>query len=111
MLQNAPIGALHKRVGAYPEHDIHLLFPDFDPFHEGPNDLAPLQPIGSGESLSYLDGKCVQSSNNQPELLLERHCLREVVHLLLEDGDALPQPRDPRLKLGLLNQPLGITID
>src|ERR671933_1336833 len=34
MLQNAPIGALHKRVWAHPEHHIHLLFSDFDPFHQ-----------------------------------------------------------------------------
>ena len=31
MLQNAPIGALYKRVRAHPEHHIHLLFPDLDP--------------------------------------------------------------------------------
>ncbi len=111
MLQNAPIGALHKRIRAYPEHDVDLLFPDFDPLHQGTNDLAPLQPIGSGESISYLRGKRVQPSNNQPELVLQRGCLREVVHLLLEVGDPLPQSCDARLKFGLLDQPLGITID
>ena len=90
MLQNAPIGALHKRVRAYPEHHIHLLFPDFDPFHQRSNDLAPLQPIRPGEPVPHLLRKRVEASNNQPEFVLQGGYLRELLSLFLQAGNALP---------------------
>ena len=65
MLQNAPIGALHKRVRAYAEHHIHLIFRDFDPLHQGTNDLPAGRPICPGEPVPHLHHKCLQSPDNE----------------------------------------------
>jgi hypothetical protein len=111
MLQNASIRAVPTEVGTYPEHDIDLSFSYFDALYEGSNNLAPGQPICPGQPIPHLGGKRIQSPNNQAQFLLERSFLHELLGLLFQAGDALAQPRDPRLKLRLLDQSLRITID
>jgi len=66
MLQNAPIGASHKRVRRHAEHDVHLSLVDFDAADERPYDLAAGQPIGGFESVLHLSGEVLEPSDQQP---------------------------------------------
>ena len=65
MLQNAPIRAQHKRAGADLENNLHLVRLDFDPSHQGPDDLPLLERLGRFQPLLYLAGKLFQSPQNE----------------------------------------------
>ena len=57
MLQNAPIGALHKRVRTYPEHHVDLICPYFYSLHQCSYQLAPHHPVCLRQPIPDLRGK------------------------------------------------------
>ena len=95
MLQNAPIegiGASHKRVRRYAEHDVHLCVVDLDTADERANDRAAGEPISGLEALLHLSGEVFQPTNQQPQFALERLRVRELTHLFVQRCDPLTLP-------------------
>ena len=73
MLQNAPIeviGASHKRVRGYAEHDVDLSVVDFDAADQRANDLAAGRPSGGIESVLHLSSEVLEPADQQAQLAL-----------------------------------------
>jgi hypothetical protein len=58
-----------------------------------------------------LGGDILKTTNNQVQFRVEGRLIRQLLALLLEAGQALAHAEQPGLKLGLVDEPLGITID
>jgi hypothetical protein len=65
MLQNAPIGAQHKRVATHFEYNTDLTTVYFNPSHQGPNDFTACQRVRRVHSLLDSFRKILELTNDR----------------------------------------------
>jgi hypothetical protein len=82
-----------------------------DPAHHGLDDLTSRGEVGGRQPVRHPRGELLQSADDQPEFGLECPLVAQDAHLLRERTRALPEVRDPRLELALVDQPLRIAVD
>jgi hypothetical protein len=111
MVQNLLIWVFSGRIGIDPEHHIDLIAVNLDPLDQGTNELASRLPIRECQSILHLGAEVLEPPNNQAQLCLQRFGRLELLGLLLQGADPLPQARDPRLKFVPFDKPFSIAID
>src|SRR5262245_11475426 len=94
-----------------PKHEIDLVTRDFHPLDQRPDKVAFARPIGGLQAVAEFGRKVLQPANNQLQFALQSGLIRQRLALLLQPGEALAQAGNPRLKLGLVNEALRITVD
>jgi hypothetical protein len=103
--------ARHKRVRRHAKDDADLRLVDLNARHERADQVPTGVPVGSIELLGDLTGELFQATDQQPEILVRRGVVGELSSLLLKTGEALPQARDPWLKLLLVDEAFGVAVD
>jgi DDE superfamily endonuclease len=69
MLQNAPIGARHKRAVPNFEYNIDLSLVYFDPSHHGSNDFTSREQVRRSQTLLHSFGELLELPNNQMQFV------------------------------------------
>ncbi len=103
--------ARHKRVGRHAKHDANLGVVDLDACHDCADQLPAGVPVGGIELVGDLAGELFQTTDQQPEVLLQRGLVGEPVSLLLKARQALSQARDPWLKLLLVDEAFRVAVN
>src|SRR4029077_10651861 len=99
------------RIWVDPKHDIDLVRRDFHSLDQRPDEVALARPVRRLQPVVEFGSKVLQAANNQLQLPVQGGFLRQRLALLLQPGQALAQAGNPRLKLGLVNEALRITVD
>ena len=69
VLQNAPIGARHKRAVPNFEYNIDLSLVYFDPSHHGSNDFTSREQVRRSQTLLHSCGELLELPNNQMQFV------------------------------------------
>src|SRR5215470_11507152 len=110
-LQTFFFGIVITRIWVNPKHEIDLVTRDFHPLDQRPDEVPFARPIGGLQAVAEFGSKVLQPANNQLQFALQGGLIRQRLALLLQPGEALAQAGNPRLKLGLVNEALRITVD
>ncbi|MBI3461779.1 MAG: hypothetical protein HY000_01785 [Planctomycetes bacterium] len=111
MSQMAPRGAPVKRVEVHPIHDAHLVRAQFDPLHQRSDQLAAHLPTGGLQTLLHTLRELLQPPDHHAQLRVARFPFVEYFTLRFQLTQAALRFAQPRLELGLLQQPLGVPVD
>ena len=93
------------------KHNTDLVCVDLDSFDQGTNELATCLPIGVLQTGAHLSGELLQPPDDQAELAVAFGLVLEALQRLLRLAAAFPQAGDAWLKLGFVNEALGVAID
>src|SRR5215467_2452180 len=110
-LQTFFFGIVITWIWVDPKHDIDLVTRDFHPLDQRSDEVALARPIGGLQTVVEFSDKVLQPTNNQLQFALQGGLLRQRLALLLQPGEALAQTGNPRLKLGLIDEALRVTVD
>ena len=88
-----------------------MLAVDLDPSHEGADDVAPGRPVRPVQPVLDQGGKGFQLANDELEGAGLLGNVLECGGFGFEAGDAPAQAGEPRLELGLADQPFGVAVD
>src|SRR5215467_8776487 len=99
------------RIRVDPKHDVDLVVRYFHPLDQRPDEVALARPVRGLQPVVEFGSKILQAANNQLQLPVQSGFLRQRLALRLQPGQALAQAGNPRLKLGLVNEALRITVD
>src|SRR5262245_38179455 len=94
-----------------PKHDIDLITRDFHPLDQCPDEIALARPIGRLQAIMECGREVLETANNQLQFPLQGGLIGERLALLLQTSEALAQTGHPGLKLPLVDEALGITVD
>src|SRR5215471_13451395 len=110
-LQTFFFGVVITRIRVDPKHDIDLVVRHFHPLDQRPDEVALARPVRRLQPVVEFGSKVLQAANNQLQLPVQGGFLRQRLALRLQPGQALAQAGNSRLKLGLVNEALRITVD
>ena len=111
MLQTTTLGAAFKRGRTDPIHDANLLLVDLDLLDQRPNDFPSRLPARLLQFLGNTFGELLQLADHQPEFRLLGGLVCPLPALVLPLRQPLFRRQDPRLKFGLVEQPVAVGID
>ena len=110
-LQTFFFGVRIARVRIDPKHDIDVIPGHFHPLDQRPDEVAFARPVGGLQAVVEFGRKVFQTSNNQLQFPVQGRFICQRLALLLQAGEALAQAGHPGLKLLLVDEALGITVD
>jgi len=99
------------RIWIDAKDDIHLVRGHFHPLDQGTNHLAFAEPVRVLQARGNLGCKLLQASNDQTDFGLQGCHIDELLALLLQLDDALPQAGNTRFELVLFQYPLGVAVN
>ena len=110
-LQTFFFGIRIARVRIDPKHDIDVVSGHLHPLDQCPDEVALACPVGSLQTSAEFGRKIFEPSDNQLQFPVQGRFIYQRLALLLQAGEALTQARHPGLKLPLIDQAFGITVD
>jgi len=99
------------RIRIDPKHDIDLIPGYVYPLHEGTDEVPFVRPIRGLQAVVDFGRKVFQTANDQLQFCVHSRLICQLLALLLQTGDPLAQAGQPRLKFGLVDEPLRVTVD
>src|SRR6266850_2624727 len=99
------------RIRIDPKHDIDLIPGYVYPLHEGTDEVPFVRPIRGLQAVVDVGRKVFQTANDQLQFCVHSRLICQLLALLLQTGDPLAQAGQPRLKFGLVDEPLRVTVD
>src|SRR5262245_47209547 len=110
-LQTFFFGITIARIRIDPKHNIDVIPGHLHAFDHRPDEVALARPVGRLQAVVELGRKIFEASNNELQFPLHGGLICQGLALLFQPGQALAQAGNPRLKLGLVNEALRITVD
>jgi hypothetical protein len=86
------VGLALRRID--PTDDMDLLLSHCDPRDQGPHHLAFAEPVCVLQPRIHLGRQVLQAANDPPDFRLKGRHIDELLTVLLQLGDALPQAGD-----------------
>src|SRR5215471_19289424 len=99
------------RVRIDPKHNVDIILRHFYSLDQRPDEIAFARPVGGLQAVLEFGRKVFQTANKQLQLPLQGGLIRQRLALLLQSGETLAQTGESRLKLPLVDEALGITVD
>src|SRR5215470_18076074 len=94
-----------------PKHNIDVALSHFHPLDQCPDEVALARPVGRLQAILEFGREVLETANNQLQFPLHSGLISERLSLLLQTSKALAQTGHPGLKLPLVDEALGITVD
>jgi hypothetical protein len=110
-LQTFFFGIVITWIWVDPKHDMDLVTRDFHPLDQRPDEVAFARPVSRLQPVVQFGGKVFEPANNELQFPLQSGLIGQRLALLLQASEALAQAGHPGLKLALVDEALGITVD
>jgi hypothetical protein len=99
------------RIRIDPKHDIDLMPSSVYPLHEGTDEVPFVRPIRGLQAVVDVGRQVFQTANDQLQFCVHSRLICQLLAWLLQTGAPLAQAGQPGLKCGLVDEPLGGTVD